>query len=163
MLAHLLGREATDLEHAAYHRRLDEGTVVLRPYQGVEEAIRRVRAEGIHVALFTGADRTSLEILMGRSGLRDYFEVLTSGDEVSLPKPAPDGILLTCERLGLAPPSTAYVGDSGPDMRAARNAGSLAVGAAWGNLWREDHAAEVVVKSPLDLPAALKDAGAGTT
>ena len=74
----------------------------------------------MRLAVFTGADRVSLRLLLGRTGLLGRFEVTTGGDEVANAKPAPDGILLTCERLGVDPARAAYVGDSRPDMEAAR-------------------------------------------
>ena len=90
-----------------------------------------------------------------KTGLLDRFEVRTGGDEAGRAKPDPAGITLTCAQLGIDATATAYVGDSEQDMLAARAAGSLAVGAAWGSLWRDDHPADVVVRFPEDLPLAL--------
>ena len=155
MLEHLLGRPVSEAEHAAYHRRLDEGASAMRPYPGVEEALDALAGAGLRLALFTGADVTSLDLLLARTGLRDRFEVRTGGDEAGRAKPDPAGIALTCDRLGVDPTEAAYVGDSEQDMLAARAAGALAVGAGWGSLWRDDHPADVVVRSPGGLPAAV--------
>jgi phosphoglycolate phosphatase-like HAD superfamily hydrolase len=57
--------------------------------------------------------------------------------------------------LGIAPARAAYVGDSGPDMEAARAAGALAVGAGWGTLWQASHPADVTAETPADLVALL--------
>ena len=154
ILTHLLGRPVMAAETSDYHRRLDEYAVGLDPYPGVVPALDAL-AEGTRLAVFTGADRVSLRLLLGRTGLLERFEVTTGGDEVTRAKPAPDGILLTCERLGVAPARAAYVGDSGPDMEAARAAGALAVGAAWGTLWQASHLADVTAETPADLVALL--------
>ncbi|MGH2538973.1 MAG: HAD family hydrolase [Actinomycetota bacterium] len=159
MLEHLLGRRITGAEHAAYHRRLDEGASAMRPYPGVEAALAALSSAGLRLALFTGADVTSLELLLTRAGLRDRFEVRTGGDEAGYAKPNPAGITLTCARLGIDAATAAYVGDSEQDMLAARAAGALAVGAGWGSLWRDDHPADVVVSEPDDLPSALTTPG----
>jgi phosphoglycolate phosphatase-like HAD superfamily hydrolase len=42
--------------------------------------------------------------------------------------------LLGAERLGADPASTAYVGDSPFDMRAAKAAGMFAVAVTWGHI-----------------------------
>ncbi len=150
MLTHLLGRPVTPEVSADYHRRLEENAASLSPYPGLTEALDGL-AGPARLAVFTGADRVSLRLLLGRTDLLGRFEVTTGGDEVTHAKPAPDGILLTCDRLAVEPGRAAYVGDSGPDMEAARAAGALAVGAAWGNLWRASHAADLVADTPADL------------
>lgn len=153
MLTHLLGRPVMAEDSSAYHRLLDEKAADLLPYPGITEALDAFA--GKRLAMFTGADRVSLRLLLGRTGLLGRFEVTTGGDEVENAKPAPDGILLTCERLGVDPARAAYVGDSRPDMEAARAAGTLAVGAAWGNLWQDSHPADVTAAAPADLITLL--------
>lgn len=150
MLDHLLGRPVTATEAADYHRRLEVGAAALIPYDGIPQALDALGRD-VRLALFTGADRTSLALLLERTALRDRFEVVTGGDEIDHAKPAPDGILLTCERLDLDPKAAAYVGDSGPDMEAATAAGALAIGAAWGSLWSATHPADEVARTPLDI------------
>lgn len=154
MLTHLLGRRVVEAESADYHRRLDEHAGGLLPYPGIVDALDALTRH-VRLAVFTGADRVSLRLLLGRTGLMERFDVTTGGDEVLHAKPAPDGILLTCDRLGMAPTRAAYVGDSGPDMEAARAAGALAVGAAWGSLWQASHPAEVTAEAPADLVTLL--------
>jgi HAD superfamily hydrolase (TIGR01549 family) len=151
MMSHLLGRPYTDDELGNYHARLDAGSNALRPYPGIDAAVDALSERGIRLALFTGADLRSVEILLGRTSLKGRFEVVTGGDEVAHAKPAPDGIVLTCERLDMDPAAIAYVGDSVADMRAARTAGALAVGAGWGRLWEAGIEADVIADQPSDL------------
>ena len=151
MLDGLLGHPHTPAQLAAYLRLLREGAADLAPYPGVVEALDELERQDLAVAVFTGADVVSLEMLLQGTGLRDRFEVVTGGDEVERPKPAPDGLLLTARRLGVAIDSVAYVGDNHTDMQAARAAGALAVGAGWGSLWRGDHPAHVVAHLPSEL------------
>ena len=156
MLAHLLGRPVTARELAGYHEILASRVGEVRPYPGVAETLDALAQAGTRLGLFTGADRRSVEILAGGTGLRERFEVVAAGDEVAHAKPAADGILLACRRLGIAPEATAYVGDSAADMAAARAAGALAVGAAWGELWQEGIPADEVAADPADLRRLLK-------
>jgi HAD superfamily hydrolase (TIGR01509 family) len=155
MLTHLLGRLCTDADLAGYHRRLAEAARETRPYPGIPETLDAVIAAGIRLGLFTGADRPSLQMLLEGTGLIDRFEVLVGGDEVPRAKPAPDGILLVCERLGVDPSRAAYVGDSAPDMEAADAAGCLAIAPGWGHLYHPTHPAHVHAATPGALLATL--------
>lgn len=155
MLDGLLGRRHTPAQLAAYLRLLREGAAELAPYPGIVEALDALAGRGLAVAVFTGADVVSLDMLLQGTGLRERFDVVTGGDEVELPKPAADGLLLTARRLGVAIERVAYVGDNHIDMQAARAAGALAVGAGWGSLWRGDHPADVVAQLPGELPAIV--------
>ncbi|MDH4111878.1 MAG: HAD family hydrolase [Actinomycetota bacterium] len=157
MLEHLLGRPVTEAERGAYHRRLDRAAAAMCPYPGVETALGALNHAGLRLALFTGADVVSLELLLARTGLRERFEVRTGGDEAGRPKPDPAGITLTCARLGVEASAVAYVGDSEHDMLAARAAGTFAIGAGWGSLWHDGHPAHVIVRSPQELLAAVQD------
>jgi phosphoglycolate phosphatase-like HAD superfamily hydrolase len=54
------------------------------------------------------------------------------GDEVSEPKPAPEGLKLACHSLRVSVADTAYVGDTDVDLECARAAGAVAIHASWG-------------------------------
>ena len=53
-------------------------------------------------------------------------------DEVPAAKPAGDGLLLMCERMGIDPSLSVYVGDSPSDGKAAKAAGMRSIGVLWG-------------------------------
>jgi phosphoglycolate phosphatase-like HAD superfamily hydrolase len=103
----------------------------------------------------TGASTDAAEILLGAAGLSRFFDVVVGGDEVALPKPAPDGIRLACERLGVRPRNAAYVGDADVDLEAARRAGAVAIAAGWGHLYRPGHEADRVLRRPGELAMLL--------
>ena len=60
------------------------------------------------------------------------MRVALGADEVPAAKPAADGLLLCCERLGVEARHAVYVGDSPSDGKAARAAGMRSVGVLWG-------------------------------
>ena len=73
-------------------------------------------------------------------------------------KPAPDGVLLALESLGLERSQALYVGDSEVDMRTARNAEVDCVAVLWGFRSREELEAEgatVFIKHPSELLGLL--------
>jgi HAD superfamily hydrolase (TIGR01509 family) len=152
ILARLLGRPVTDSDTEAYYSRLGQASV--EPYPDVAATLAELRARGHVVAVFTGASRRAAVLLLRAAGLA--ADVLVGGEEVARPKPAPDGLMLAAERLGLRPADLAYVGDSPLDTRAARAAGSYAAAASWGHMFDAAEPADSILTCPkqaLDLLA----------
>jgi HAD superfamily hydrolase (TIGR01509 family) len=144
ILAHLVGRGLEASEADAYYRRL--GAVAGSPYPGVAGSLEALRELGHAVAVFTGASSRAASMLLEGAGLD--VDVLVGGDDIERPKPAPDGLLLIAERLGLAPADLAYVGDSPLDLRAAAAAGSHSAAAAWGHLYEQAEPADFTLDRP---------------
>lgn len=109
--------------------------------RGVADVVAACRRQGYRVGVFTGAGRRFGSSRLSRLGLGDLVEAFVAGDDVPTRKPAPEGLLLLCERLGVAPAATAYVGDSPLDVRCAHAAGAKAIGVSWGVNPREVMAA----------------------
>jgi phosphoglycolate phosphatase-like HAD superfamily hydrolase len=61
------------------------------------------------------------------------FASIRGADNVPLPKPAPDGLLVVCQDLQVHPKDCVYVGDSPTDGMAASAAGMPAIGVTWGS------------------------------
>ena len=70
------------------------------------------------------------EILRGL-GVAGAFQAVLGGDEGPR-KPAPDGLLLLCARLGIQPGEALMVGDSAVDVATGRAAGVRTCAVAWG-------------------------------
>jgi len=94
---------------------------------GIKETLRRMKDAGIRLALATNAPNVSAEGLMGSVNLKGVFDTIIGTDDVVNPKPAPDMVLLACERCGCRPDEAVYVGDMPMDMMAGRRAGVRAV------------------------------------
>jgi phosphoglycolate phosphatase len=94
-----------------------------RAFPGVEDGLRRFRAEGLKLACITNKAESFTLPLLEATGLRGYFDLVLSGD--SLPKQKPDPLpLLHCARqFGALPGELLVVGDSANDTQAARAAG----------------------------------------
>ena len=152
-----LGRPIEPSELDGYHARLraEAERRGVPPYPGIVEALD-VLARSVALGVFTNADLGNVDVLLGTAGLLDRFAAVVGADEVAPNfKPAPDGLLLACERLGVAVARTAYVGDSPQDGETAQHAGALAVAARWGHLMQDVSAFDIAVDRPTDLPDAL--------
>ena len=67
--------------------------------------------------------------VLAHHGVADADRVPVVGRDAGLrPKPAPDGLLTACDRLGVAPADAVMIGDSTWDLEAARAAGAGFVG-----------------------------------
>jgi phosphoglycolate phosphatase len=74
-------------------------------------------------------------------------------------KPDPAAVAPILHALGLSPSETAFIGDSGVDMKTAKNYGAgLAIGVLWGFRDREELlscGADLLAEKPADILKAL--------
>lgn len=157
MLGHLLGRPCPSDLLEDYHARLALAAPGITVYPGIVAALTTL-AGIVRLAVFTGASRRACSLLLEAMGLAPHFAALVGGDEVAHPKPHPDGILLACERLGVPPVGTAYIGDAPADLEAARRSGSLALAAGWGHLYMPGAPADAVLTTPSALVSLVQGA-----
>lgn len=117
---------ATYLPYYALHSQDTTG-----PYPGIPELLIRLQAQDIRLAVVSNKQECDVEALRRRF-FADTVE-LAVGDVAGRPlKPAPDGVLLAMERLGVRPEETWFVGDSEVDVATARNAGLRCIAVTWG-------------------------------
>jgi pyrophosphatase PpaX len=110
---------------------------------GMEDVLARLHDEGRRLGVVTAKRRSTVELAFANVPLGHLFEAVVGGDETERHKPDPQPLLLGAERLGADSASTAYVGDSPFDIRAAKAAGMFAVAVTWGRIHdREKLAAE---------------------
>jgi pyrophosphatase PpaX len=131
---------------------------LVRPYDGVRQALERLADSGGRLGVVTSKQRASARRGLERCGLDDLFEVLVGADDVDQGKPAPDPVLLALERLGVRSERAVYVGDSPHDIAAGRAAGTRTAAVLWGSLSR----AELEPHRPdawLDHPSELGELG----
>jgi len=103
-----------------FWRLLEEG---LEPRPGVQEAIARLRAAGLTLAVASSGTRGYVAHVLRALGIADRFAAIATGEDVRRGKPAPDVYLLAAERLGVAPGVCAAVEDAPAGVAAARAAG----------------------------------------
>ena len=89
---------------------------------GAVEAVHRLAARW-PLGLASSASAILIETVLESAGLRPYFQVTMSTEEVPHGKPAPDIYLAVTARLGCSPPNGAAVEDSSNGLRSAAAAG----------------------------------------
>ena len=90
---------------------------------GVPEILAFFREKGVKMAVASSSTRDVVGHNLGSSGIRDYFDAVVTGEEVTQGKPAPDIFLLAAERLGLPPSACTVYEDALTGIRAAHAAG----------------------------------------
>ena len=103
-----------------------------RPYPGVRQALDRLLAAGVQMAVLTNKPvRFSRDLLRGL-GLGEHFRLVFGGNSFENKKPHAEGLEKVMAELGAAPEETLVVGDSAVDVRTARNAGAWSCGVTYG-------------------------------
>ncbi|WP_328414743.1 HAD family hydrolase [Micromonospora sp. NBC_00389] len=132
VLAHLLGRPVSAEDVECYHRHFAATVADVRPFPGVPELADDLDRAGCQLGIFTAATRRTTALVLASTGLDRLFPVVVCGDDIAEPKPAPEGLLLACQRLGVDVAEAAYVGDAEVDLKCAEAARLLAIHARWG-------------------------------
>lgn len=96
-------------------------------FKGVEDALRTLKEAGLKLGIATNGSGMAAKGIMASLGFEDLFDVVIGADMVESGKPAPDMILLACERLRVEPRESVYVGDAPDDMLAGKAAGCRAL------------------------------------
>ncbi|MEF3302980.1 HAD family hydrolase [Paenibacillus sp. GYB003] len=120
--------DAVRLFYELYDKEHDR---MVRPNADMIALLDRLASDGYRLGIVTGKGRASLDISLERLGMKHYFGVTVSGDEMMKPKPDPEGVVTAMNGLGAKREETVFIGDSEADMRAGKGAGVFTIGAHW--------------------------------
>lgn len=87
-------------------------------------ALSRLKSAGYRLGVASNAVRRSVELLMDKSRLRPYLDVLLSNEDVVRPKPNPEIYIKAFEQLAVSPDRALVVEDNENGIEAARAAGA---------------------------------------
>ena len=122
--------EAVHAEAAAYYE--EHCMDLTKPYPGVLELLAALRRAEVPLAVLSNKLQPATTKLVAGIFPAGTF-ILVRGESSEFPrKPDPASALDAARRLGAVPEEVAYLGDSDVDMKTAKAAGMLALGAAWG-------------------------------
>jgi len=95
-------------------------------YEGVEAKLRQLHDAGFRLGIATNGVTSITETMLNGLGIGALFSVIVGADTVERSKPAPDMILLACDKASIPVSKAMYVGDQPTDIRAAKAAGANA-------------------------------------
>lgn len=91
-------------------------------YPETRPTLETLRRDGYHTGIISTKYRYRIDTVLRRDGLRDLFDILIGGEDVTAHKPAPDGLLLALRTLHIPPHAALYIGDSTIDAQTAQAA-----------------------------------------
>lgn len=95
--------------------------------KGLFEMLEFCRRNSIRTSVASSAPRHVVEHNLKAAGVIDYFDAITTGDEVKNSKPAPDIFLLAAKRIGVDPRACCVFEDAFSGIHGAVAAGMGAV------------------------------------
>ena len=142
--------------YRAYNEAIHDERV--RPFPGIPEALEGLAERGVLMGLVTSKRHTLAAHGLEIFGLDAAMGTVVGCDDCARHKPLPDPVLLGCERLGVAPHESLYVGDSPFDIAAGNAAGCKTVAVTWGMFSEDTLRAEnptYVIGHPRELLALV--------
>lgn len=109
---------------ALFVARADEVMVSLTSlFPEAAPTLSQLRRRGPKTGVVSTKYRYRIEGILRRDGLLSAFDAIVGREDVSLPKPHPEGIERALHAIGVAPAEAVFVGDHPVDARAASAAG----------------------------------------
>jgi pyrophosphatase PpaX len=129
---------------------------MIRPFDGVDEVLRELKARGLKLGVVSSKMRAGLLRGLNHFQMAELFDVIIAGDDCENHKPHPEPLLRAIESAGAPHHETIYVGDSTYDIIAGRAAQVKTAAATWGPFPRielENLRPDFLLDHPKDLLA----------
>ncbi|MDT9599230.1 HAD-IA family hydrolase [Sphingosinicella rhizophila] len=142
---------------SAFQQLRRDGLVEEPLYDGVEQVLAALEAEGWLLGVATGKSDRGLGHCLDCHGIKGRFVTLQTADRHPS-KPHPSMIEQAMADAGAAPQTTVMIGDTSYDMAMARSAGARAVGVTWGYHGAQDllaAGAHILADHPSQLPEMI--------
>lgn len=121
------------------------------------EVLHALKARGAMLAIVSTKFRYRILDLLQQRGQAGLVDFIVGGEDVQVPKPAPEGLLAAIARSGCLKPETLYIGDSVVDAETAQAAGVDFAGVLHGMTTREELAVYPHVALMEDLRGLLAE------
>jgi beta-phosphoglucomutase family hydrolase len=99
----------------------------IKIFPKTKRLLEKLHEAGYPLALASGSSPAVLDELLAITGLKKYFSVVVSSEEVERGKPDPQVFLESARRLGLPPECCVVVEDSAHGVEAAKSGGMLCI------------------------------------
>lgn len=89
-----------------------------------EYALSKLHSEGFKIAVCSNSIRSSIELMMEKSGLKQYIDLIISNEDVEKSKPNPEMYIKAMECFGVTPNECVVVEDNPKGILAGKNSGA---------------------------------------
>lgn len=125
---------------------LSTGEII--PVPGIQELVKKLFEREYKLAVASSSPIDVIELVVQKLNLKNFFDVLVSGDYVKKSKPYPDIFLYTAEKLRVKPEECVVIEDSYNGVHAAKSAGMKVIGFVNPNSGNQDLSeADFIVKN----------------
>jgi pyrophosphatase PpaX len=97
----------------------------------IRDLLQQLINKEYKLGIVTGKARRSLDISLDCLNMKGLFDVIITGDDVTMPKPHPEGIMKALELLGVENNEAIFIGDSDADILAGLQAEVQTIGVQW--------------------------------
>jgi HAD superfamily hydrolase (TIGR01509 family) len=125
---------------------------------GTMQALKVLKHMNLKIGLCTINSEKSMNVILKRFGITDFFDVTVPRNKVKYFKPHPEHLEVALKALGTSAKDTMVVGDSSVDMQSARELKAIAVGLPTGVSTIEQltsNGANYIITSITDLPILI--------
>ncbi len=152
-----LGIRDKETTYARWVRYVNEYEPGAIPFEGIRNVLQAFQDAGIRMAAVSSKMYGQYQIDVVGNGLDSFLETAVLAEDTQQHKPHPEPIFLCLERMDLSTADALYVGDTLPDLQAAKNAGVDFGFAAWGAVTEAGmEAARYRFRHPEDLLTLLR-------
>lgn len=96
--------------------------------EDVGETLLALQAKGYQLAIVTSGTRTRVCREVQQSILANAFAVIVCNEDIVNKKPHPEGLLQAMEKMNVAAPNCAYIGDAPEDIEMGRRGNVMTIG-----------------------------------
>ena len=131
-------------------------------FPSAKATLERLREMKLHMALATSSVSASARPFLDRTGIKSFFDVIVTGDEVPQGKPHPDIYLQTAKKVGIAPEACLVIEDALAGVAAAKAAHMRVAAipdARFVDPREYEKEADYVLESLSEIPALIRRIG----
>jgi HAD superfamily hydrolase (TIGR01509 family) len=99
----------------------------IKPVDGLVDVLEELKVRGLLMAVASSSLRSVIDIILKKTGLEKYFDVIVSREDVKEGKPSPDIFLHAASLLNAGPEKCIVIEDSSNGIKAAKAAGMFCV------------------------------------
>lgn len=111
-------------------------------FAGLQFVLDNCKKQAIPWGIVTNKPLKYTQPLLEALGMAQQSATTICPDHVAQPKPDPEGLLLACSEINLAPADCIYVGDHIRDIQAGKSAGMRTLAAGWGYIEENENPLE---------------------
>ncbi len=119
-------KELTEKHREAAGRYFEE-FYKMEPEEGLVDLLEELKRKNLPLAVASSSTKNIIDVILQKTGLKPYFDVVVSAEDVEKGKPAPDIFLRAAELLGVKPEKCVVIEDSQNGIKAAKASGMFCV------------------------------------